>query len=64
VVESSREWWESAKSSYGDNVTTRRQREFFELVDSEYLQIARVPESAIIAPATEAAPEQATPTAG
>jgi hypothetical protein len=62
VVESSREWWESAKSSYGDNVTTRRQREFFELVDSEYLQIA--PESAIIAPATEAAPQQATPTAG
>ena len=64
AVEGSRTWWETARLSYGDDVTSRRQRDFFALVDAEFQQIARPPESAIKTPGTETAPDPAAPSAG
>jgi hypothetical protein len=61
--EESRLWWELVRSSYGADVTSRRQREFVTMVNEEFEQVAGGSEAAIAVPSTEATPDKAAPTA-
>jgi hypothetical protein len=63
AVQESRTWWEMARSSYSDDATSKRQREFFASVDEEFERVARAAEAPAASPAVESAPDKTVPSA-
>jgi hypothetical protein len=45
-AESSRRWWAAVRRTYDDGATSRREREFFSIVDGEFQRVSRTFEAA------------------
>jgi hypothetical protein len=51
TAENPRKWWTTARQSYNDNATSRRQKAFFAIVDGEFQRADQISESAKPGPA-------------